>query len=207
MTAETQAKELLSQKIIRHLWPEVIFVEVGGTVDRSGIDGYIGKYSIQHKYDGQIPQFYRIWDEHFAKERGHPEQEWHKAKRIADLYLFTTRGNWENQDITGAYAICVSLSALSDIEIGKTIHEIPKEAPTSRGYFVPVRELYDSEIRRVGLSPKPITPICDYGTPPVPNWKNCLPCPLYKDGHCTSRGAAIWRQTHSAVKEDTDAKT
>lgn len=192
MTTETKAKELLSQKIIRNLWPEVIFVEVGGTVDRSGIDGYIGKYSIQHKYDVKIPKFYRIWDEHVAKERGHPEQEWQKAKRIADLYIFTTGGNWENQDITGAYAICVSLSALNDIEIGKNIHEIPKEAPTSKGYFVPVRELYESEIRRVTLLLKPRMQVCDYGIPPVPNWSNCLPCPLYKDGHCFSEEAKQW---------------
>lgn len=39
-------------------------------------------------------------------------------------------------------------------------------------------------------------PVCDYGTPPVPDWKNCLPCPLNKDGHCLSRGAIIWRATH-----------
>lgn len=33
--------------------------------------------------------------------------------------------------------------------------------------------------------------VCDYGTPPMPNWTNCLPCPLYRDGHCLSHGAAI----------------
>lgn len=38
--------------------------------------------------------------------------------------------------------------------------------------------------------------VCDYGVPPVPKWDNCLPCPLYKDGHCKSRGAAIHRAIH-----------
>lgn len=45
----------------------------------------------------------------------------------------------------------------------------------------------------IGTTPPPV---CDYGTPPVPDWKNCLPCPLYKDGHCLSRGGAIWRVIH-----------
>lgn len=35
--------------------------------------------------------------------------------------------------------------------------------------------------------------VCDYDIPPVPNWENCLPCPLYKDEHCLSQGAAIYR--------------
>ena len=32
--------------------------------------------------------------------------------------------------------------------------------------------------------------VCDYGDGGV-QWTNCLPCPLYKDGHCLSRGANI----------------
>lgn len=32
-------------------------------------------------------------------------------------------------------------------------------------------------------------PVCDYGDGSV-TWLNCLPCPLYKDGHCLSEGAA-----------------
>jgi len=32
--------------------------------------------------------------------------------------------------------------------------------------------------------------VCDYGDGSVA-WANCLPCPLYKDGPCLSRGAAI----------------
>jgi len=43
--------------------------------------------------------------------------------------------------------------------------------------------------------------VCDYGTPPVPNWTNCLPCPLYKDGHCLSRGATIYRAIYGTDKE------
>jgi hypothetical protein len=39
-------------------------------------------------------------------------------------------------------------------------------------------------------------PVCDYGTPPVPNWQNCLPCPLYSGGNCMSRGGIIWRAIH-----------
>lgn len=38
--------------------------------------------------------------------------------------------------------------------------------------------------------------VCDYGTPPTPDWTNCLPCPLYKDGHCLSRGATIYQKIH-----------
>lgn len=36
-------------------------------------------------------------------------------------------------------------------------------------------------------------PVCDYATAPVPKWKNCLPCPLYKDGHCMSKGGRLQR--------------
>lgn len=35
-------------------------------------------------------------------------------------------------------------------------------------------------------------PVCDYGDKDIP-WANCLPCPLFKDGHCLSQGAAIYR--------------
>lgn len=45
--------------------------------------------------------------------------------------------------------------------------------------------------------------VCDYGTPLVPKWTNCLPCPLYKDGHCLSRGAAIYRAVYRTDKEPT----
>jgi hypothetical protein len=44
-------------------------------------------------------------------------------------------------------------------------------------------------------------PVCDYGTPPVPSWQNCLTCPLYRDGHCTSRGVVIWRAIHGEGEE------
>lgn len=37
-------------------------------------------------------------------------------------------------------------------------------------------------------------PVCNYDTPPIPNWRNCLPCPLYKDGDCLSRGAKFWKE-------------
>jgi hypothetical protein len=40
--------------------------------------------------------------------------------------------------------------------------------------------------------------VCDYGVPPVPGWQNCLPCPLYSNGHCHSRGARIWRAIHGS---------
>lgn len=38
--------------------------------------------------------------------------------------------------------------------------------------------------------------ICDYRVLPVPDWPNCLLCPLYKDGHCLSRGATIYQKIH-----------
>jgi len=60
-------------------------------------------------------------------------------------------------------------------------------------------------IDREKLSPAPTTlvsyellraPVCDYGAADIAkdlDWQNCLPCPLYKDRHCTSKGAAIQR--------------
>ena len=205
MNAETRAKEQLSQKIISHLWPEVIFVEVGSPIDRSGIDGYIGKQTMQHKYDIQIPKYYRLWDEHYAKERGHPEDSWFPAQRIADIYIFTTGGNWEKQIIAGSYAIFVPRLSLDTAENGKTVHEIPKGAATSRGYFVPIRELRNCIIRRVGnIVAKPSTKIrgiCDYGFPdklPSPPWQSCRPCLLYDGENCNSETASSRRIAISA---------
>lgn len=43
--------------------------------------------------------------------------------------------------------------------------------------------------------------VCEYGAPPTPNWPNCLPCPLYKDEHCLSRGAAIHRALYRTEPE------
>lgn len=42
--------------------------------------------------------------------------------------------------------------------------------------------------------------VCDYGDRGV-QWANCLPCPLYKEGHCLSKGAAIYRAIHAADEE------
>lgn len=33
-------------------------------------------------------------------------------------------------------------------------------------------------------------PVCDYGDKPV-DWANCFPCPLFRDGHCLSRGVSF----------------
>lgn len=46
------------------------------------------------------------------------------------------------------------------------------------------------EIKLIPLEPIPIF-VCDYGAGSV-SWPNCLPCPLYKDGDCQSRGAIIF---------------
>jgi len=64
--------------------------------------------------------------------------------------------------------------------------------------------LIDSSLINFSLasfSPIANIQVCDYGIPPVPNWRNCLPCPLYKNEHCLSRGAAIYRAIHAADEE------
>ncbi|GAI24749.1 unnamed protein product, partial [marine sediment metagenome] len=43
--------------------------------------------------------------------------------------------------------------------------------------------------------------VCHYGDKNVP-WKNCLPCPLYKDGHCLSQGAAIYRAIYGNEEKE-----
>ena len=41
--------------------------------------------------------------------------------------------------------------------------------------------------------------VCDYGAAPIPPWKNCQPCPLFSDGHCTSKGGKELRQYSSTL--------
>lgn len=43
-------------------------------------------------------------------------------------------------------------------------------------------------------------PICNYGDGSV-HWTNCLPCPLYKDGHCMSKRAIAYRAIHKNQQE------
>ena len=56
----------------------------------------------------------------------------------------------------------------------------------------------------VGFEEEPCArklPVCDYGDGSV-TWANCLPCPLYKDGNCLSRGAAAYRAVHENQQEE-----
>lgn len=43
--------------------------------------------------------------------------------------------------------------------------------------------------------------VCDYGDKNVP-WKNCLPCPLFKDGHCLSKGATIYKAIYETEEKE-----
>jgi len=43
--------------------------------------------------------------------------------------------------------------------------------------------------------------VCDYGNGSVA-WANCLPCPLYKDGHCLSRGAAVHKAIYQPLPDE-----
>ena len=44
-------------------------------------------------------------------------------------------------------------------------------------------------------------PVCDYSDKSV-TWANCLPCPLFRDGHCLSRGASFHQMMSTEKTKD-----
>jgi hypothetical protein len=196
MSEATKRLEAFSRQVIKAIWNNVDF-HVSMETDISGIDGHIEGKTLQHKYDATIPRFYRLWDEHFAKEKGHPERDWHETHRRAEVYIFTTGGSPSTMDTSGAWAVRTTLATLNDLESTMDLHD--NTNLTSRGYFLKIGTIYDKEIGRVGQrrlfadttlvahsNPLISLHICAHDTPPVPKWANCLPCEFFKDGHCTT---------------------
>lgn len=137
----TRQKEIFSREIVKRLWPQINLEPVASANDKRGIDGWLEGESVQIKYDQKIAYTGNIYDEYEEKDKNNPEQQWRKAKRIANIYIFVTGGNWEKSDTKNSTAIMIEKGELERAERGKEMVEIPKEAPTSKGYLIPRLEI------------------------------------------------------------------
>lgn len=94
------------------------------------------------------------------------------------------RGRHYAQRRWGRFIFLDKLTEIEHIPLSKTSTERKVKGSKFK------RETYAREL-----------PVCDYGDGSV-HWANCLPCPLYKDGHCLSEGGKI----HRAVYGDEEGK-
>ena len=131
----------------------------------------------------------------FANENvGKLLEYFEKGTKKAELLRWLTYKSFESQQVTYE----------KDFKNTKNIYELLKEMTGLLGGLIkhnPNRKEhgYDGDLLLdASQICDPLThpsllrpiPVCDYGDKNVP-WENCLPCPLYKEGHCLSRGAML----------------
>jgi hypothetical protein len=135
MGHDEEVKEKYSQFIAKLVYPNIKFTAYASEEDRRGIDAYLSGHTVQLKWDGTIGLSNRLWDEIRAKEKGHPEHQWHKAKRTAEFYLFVT------QNATYTYTFLCKLNDLARVERYKKAYAISTHAPTSEGYYIGILDI------------------------------------------------------------------
>jgi len=72
---------------------------------------------------------------------------------------------------------------------------IAYDPPTIKKFY-----LYLGEADKIAESTLRVSPfLCEYiFKDEVPKWGNCIPCPLFKNGHCFSEGARLYKEAENA---------
>lgn len=125
----------LGEVMAKKLWPELVMVESGSKLDRSGIDAFLGNESVQIKNDGTIAKTGNIYHEIY--EKSYEEQEWRASPHNTKQYIFCTNG----------FAIRVRTSELARIEQGMCLKAISE---TSMGFLIPISRIVKCEKRQHG---------------------------------------------------------
>jgi len=142
-------EEALSRKIVKCLWPDVKLEARGSSTDKQGIDAWLGRTSVQIKYDRRIRETGNIYDEYWEKDKGCPWQEWRRCKRKAEVYIFTSGGDLKTLGAHNSDAILVTKTELGHLESDRKMVAIPTDAPTSKGFLIPLPQLINPAIKHI----------------------------------------------------------
>ena len=123
--------------VAKLLFPKLTTIPDGSFWDKYGIDGYLGKYSVQIKHDTRIATSGNLWHEVYEKSANNPKQLWRKSPGVADTYIFTT------ETTTEYIGYFISVNTLAIAENNKKLISIkPNEGEiTSMGFLIPINDL------------------------------------------------------------------
>jgi len=133
----------IGRYIAKLLWPGLWFVPERSFWDYYGIDAYLGRDSVQIKYDRRIARSGNLYHEIYEKSANAPWQPWRKSPGIATSYIFTTATTLE------FIGLKVAVDSLAMAEEGRSLVAInPNEGEcTSMGFIIPLTKI-KAEIRK-----------------------------------------------------------